>query len=75
MYRRIISITGANPDIYRDYYLDKELPELMPFLKDSVERLNNLAASIESCSEDGEGSESATLHDTVRTLERFIKKP
>ena len=75
MYRRIISITGADPDIYRDYYLDKELPELMPYLNDSVERLNNLAASIEACSEDGEGSESATLHDTVRTLERFIKKP
>ena len=75
IYRRIISITGADPDVYRDYYLDKELPELMPFLNDSVERLNNLAASIEACSEDGEGSESATLHDTVRTLERFIKKP
>lgn len=75
MYRRIISITGADPDIYRDYYLDKELPELMPFLNDSVTRLNALAASIEACSEDGEGSESAVLHDTVRTLERFIKKP
>lgn len=75
MYRRIISITGADPDIYRDYYLDKELPELMPFLNDSVTCLNALAASIEACSEDGEGSESATLHDTVRTLERFIKKP
>ncbi len=75
MYRRIISITGADPDIYRDYYLDKELPELMPFLNDSITRLNALAASIEACSEDGEGSESATLHDTVRTLERFIKKP
>lgn len=75
MYRRIISITGADPDIYRDYYLDKELPELMPFLNNSVTRLNALAASIEACSEDGEGSESATLHDTVRTLERFIKKP
>ena len=75
MYRRIISITGADPDIYRDYYLDKELPELMPFLNDSVTRLNTLAASIEACSEDGKGSESAVLHDTVRTFERFIKKP
>lgn len=75
MYRRIISITGANPDIYRDYYLDKELPELMPFLNDSITRLNALADSIEACSEDGEGSESAVLHDTVRTMERFLKKP
>lgn len=75
MYRRIISITGANPDIYRDYYLDKELPELMPFLRDSITRLNALAASIEACSEDGQGSESAVLHDTVRTMERFVKKP
>lgn len=75
MYRRIISITGASPDIYRDYYLDKELPELMPFLQDSVERLDALAASIEACAQDGEGSETAVLHDAVRTFERFIKKP
>lgn len=75
MYRRIISITGANPDIYRDYYLDKELPELMPFLQDSITRLNALADSIEACSEDGEGSESAVVRDTVRTLKRFVKKP
>ncbi len=75
MYRRIISITGANPDVYRDYYLDKELPELMPFLQDSITRLNALAASIEACSEDGKGSESTVLHDTVRTMERFVKKP
>lgn len=75
MYRRIISITGASPDIYRDYYLDKELPELMPFLRNSVDRLNALAASIEACAQDGEGSESSVLHETVRTLERFIKKP
>lgn len=75
MYRRIISITGAAPDIYRDYYLDKELPELMPFLNDSVTRLETLASAIEACSEDGEGSESAVLHDTIRTFQRFIKKP
>lgn len=75
MYRRIISITGANPDIYRDYYLDKELPELMPFLRDSITRLNALADSIEASSEDGEGSESAVVRDTVRTLERFLEKP
>lgn len=75
MYRRIISITGANPDVYRDYYLDKELPELMPFLEESVTRLTDLAAAIEACSDDGEGSETSVIYETIRTMERFIDKP
>lgn len=75
MYRRIISITGANPDIYRDYYLDKELPELMPFLEESLTRLTALAEEIEQCSEDGEGSETSVIYETIRTMENFIDKP
>ncbi len=75
MYRKIISITGASPDVYRDYYLDKELPELMTFLPESVDKLNGLAKAIEACSERGEGSETTVIHDMVRTLKRFIEKP
>lgn len=75
MYRKIISITGASPDVYRDYYLDKELPELMPFLEDSLERLKNIAEAIEACSESGEGSETTVIHDMIRVYKRFIKKP
>lgn len=75
MYRQIISITGASPDVYRDYYLDKELPELMTFLNESVDRLESLAKAIEACSETGEGSETTVIHDLIRTFKRFIDKP
>lgn len=75
MYRQIISITGASPDVYRDYDLDKELPELMTFLADSVERLSALAAEIEACADNGEGSETSVIHDMIRTMNRFLNKP
>lgn len=75
MYRKIISITGANPDVYRDYYLDKELPELIPFLTESIDRLTTLAQNIEQGAEDGKGSETTVLYDTIRTYNRFIEKP
>lgn len=75
MYRQIISITGANPDVYRDYYLDKELPELIPFFEESVIRLKDIAKRIERWSEDDEGSETSVIYDMVRVLKDYIKKP
>ena len=75
MYRQIISITGATPDTYRDYYLDRELPELMVFLEDSVGRLETLAEDIEAWSDTGEGSETTVIYDMLRTVNRFLDKP
>lgn len=75
MYRQIISITGANPDVYRDYYLDKELPELIPFLKESITLLKDIAKRIERWSEDDEGSETSVIYDMVRVLKEYVDKP
>ncbi|MBE6727046.1 MAG: extracellular solute-binding protein [Ruminococcaceae bacterium] len=75
MYRQIISITGANPDVYRDYYLDKELPSLIPFLKDSIVKLEDIAKRIERWSQDDEGSETSVIYDMVRVLKEYVEKP
>ena len=74
MYRQIISITGSTPDTYRDYYLDKELPELIPFLENSVSELKEIIKNINKSS-DGSGSETSSLDEVIRVFENFIKKP
>lgn len=75
MYRKIISITGTSPDVYRDYYLDKELPELMPFLKEAKKDLESISSSIEKSSNNKEGSETSLLYDMIRVIDSFLKEP
>ena len=41
LYREIIMITGVSPDIYRDYYLEEEIP-------DFTERFTRLADALEN---------------------------
>lgn len=74
MYRDIISITGANPDVYRDYYLDKELPTLMPFLNESIVKLKDITARIEATAIDDKGSETSTIYDIIRVYEDYVKE-
>ena len=36
MYRKIIMITGATPDSYRDHQLDRDIPELLTVFKEQA---------------------------------------
>lgn len=39
IYRQCLMITGTDPDIYRDYYLHQEIPELLPTLEKNAKAL------------------------------------
>lgn len=39
IYRQCLMITGTDPDIYRDYYLHQEIPDLLPTLEKNAEAL------------------------------------
>ncbi len=39
IYRQCLMITGTDPDIYRDYYLHQEIPDLIPTLEASAKEL------------------------------------
>lgn len=39
IYRQCLMITGTDPDMYRDYYLDQEIPNLIPTLKECSKAL------------------------------------
>lgn len=72
--RRFIMIMGSEPDLYRDYQLEKEIPGL-------TEKLMELSARLKIVADDFEritgqtGSEAATLRILVDQLSSFAKEP
>ena len=74
MYRRILMITGATPDPYNDYYLHKQIPDLLDTLKSAANELENAGKALEAQS-GKRGSSAAMVHDAARQIRSFIKKP
>ncbi len=74
LYRSIITITGTSPDIYRDYALEKEIPNLIPELEQRVVDIKALVALVEEYY-DGGGSETATLNQLLVQLEDILDSP
>ncbi len=47
IYRRIMMITGTDPDTNRDYYLDREIPQLADWLKEQAAELEEAADMVQ----------------------------
>jgi|LSQX01.2.fsa_nt_gb ABC-type glycerol-3-phosphate transport system substrate-binding protein len=75
VYRDIIMVTGTTPDVYRDYYLEDEIPTLLDDLKYCRDTLNSAARKIEQLSAGHRGSETAAIDEAIRVIEEMIKKP
>lgn len=73
-YRKILMITGATPDTYRDYNLQKTVPGLMDTFAEQSEILKrekeNLVAITGTT-----GSESSILETLYMQLDGFIQDP
>ncbi len=74
LYRRIITITGTSPDVYRDYNLHDEIPDLIPSLTEYSKAVKDLLQNIEK-QYDGKGSETATLNQINYQLEDMLENP
>lgn len=81
IYRKIIKITGANPDesrivvdTVRDFYLDQRIPGMMDTFKNVIAVLKDEKAHIEQLT-GTYGSEAATLQELIYQLEGFILEP
>ncbi len=71
-YRRILMITGPEPDQYNDYQVDVTIPELLPKFEEIRNRLYAEKANIEKL---GAGSEASTLETMAVILYRCIDEP
>ena len=74
MYRKIIMVTGANPDLTRDYNLDEEIPELLATFNSVADTLENEYHIFSRIAQRG-GSEAVTLSEIVDKLRSFTEKP
>lgn len=74
LYRKIITITGTSPDIYRDYALEKEIPDLITSLEKYSADIKALISLVEQYY-DGGGSETATLNQIYVQLEDMLDTP
>ena len=74
LYRKIIMITGATPDIYRDYYLDTMIPDLKERLQEISASLKEIEASIQGMT-GGKASEAAMLNQMYYQIDDFIRLP
>ena len=72
--RHFIMIMGNEPDLYRDYQLEKEIPGLTEELHELAARFEEQADSFEEITGQ-KGSEAQTLRIVVDQLNRFAEKP
>ncbi|MDD2361633.1 MAG: extracellular solute-binding protein [Oscillospiraceae bacterium] len=74
LYTQMVMITGTNPDKYRDYYLDKEIPGLLDSFKTQANNLHEAADLFDKLSGE-KSSESESIRAMARRLDSFIKDP
>jgi len=70
-YRRILMITGPDPDQYNDYLVDIQIPELIPTFQRAILTLNEEKANIEKL---GQGSEASSLQSLAVILNRCCEE-
>ncbi|HZG85822.1 extracellular solute-binding protein [Paenibacillus sp.] len=74
MYRQIVMITGVRPDPYRDYELEKSIPELLPAFEALSERMKAEAERLESLTGGGNAG-TRSLELLARQIDSFIDRP
>ena len=74
LYLKIIMITGTRPDPYIDYFLDRQILDLIPVLQKSSDTIDEVRSHI---AERGavDGNELAILEESVDFFESIIVKP
>lgn len=74
VYSSIIMVTGTNPDMYRDYYLDESIPGLINNMKSAAETIESISEKLQNTA-GNKGGMSATLDRITEQLNSFVKNP
>lgn len=70
LYRDVIAITSASPDLYRNYMLDSQLPELEPGLAEISKDLKRISKRFEEIT-GTKGSQASIIDYVVGVLDEF----
>ncbi len=74
VYRKIIAITSTQPDIYRSYSLDKQIPDLEANLGSISDFINKTADRVEQIN-GTRGSQAAVLDYVTKILKQLAADP
>lgn len=74
LYREIIMVTGTSPDIYRDYKLGTEIPNLAERMESFAQRIRIIEAEMENLDIQA-GSDMVVAEQLALQLDSFISKP
>lgn len=74
IYRKIIIITGTDPDIYRDYSLDKQIPDLIDNLNKLCKKLNSVYADMTKVL-GKEGTQASSINEMTLLIQQLVDKP
>jgi len=74
IYRKILVLTGARPDRYRDYRIDLKYPEVMTAMEEEIKVLNDITKNLEEATGQ-RGADTAVVVNMSKKLQRFIKNP
>lgn len=74
MYRKIIMITSVQPDPYRDYSLETDIPELLSVLSSVSESLKTERVRLEKIT-GNHGSEAVLMDRLAEQLDSFVRQP
>jgi ABC-type glycerol-3-phosphate transport system substrate-binding protein len=72
-YRKILMLTGPEPDPYRDYLIDQELPDVIRIFREQSAELDHLGAMMEEYA--GERSHAAPLFRLSYQLTQLADRP
>lgn len=73
-YMQILMITGPTPDKYTDYFVHKQIPELLGVFEYLSKELRDVRAGIEEIA-GIDGSEAAVLDRLADVFDKCIKRP
>ncbi|MFQ9093998.1 MAG: hypothetical protein ACLR5S_06700 [Ruminococcus sp.] len=73
-YRKIVMITGPEPDKYTDYYVHEKIPELVDEFQRISGELKEIQGHIESLA-NSKGSEAASLEQMTVILDKCVDDP
>lgn len=73
-YRRLVVITGPNPDLFRDYMLESKIPDVIENFGVQAKALREVSEELVEVS-GGRSSYSAILNTVALQLERINRRP
>jgi ABC-type glycerol-3-phosphate transport system substrate-binding protein len=74
LYSQIVVITGVNPDVYRDYNIELEIPNLLSDLQEQGKAVDEISKMIKALM--GKPSSQSSILDQLKVmLDSFVNSP